>query len=62
LATDVVDDIDECLDIALWSAAAAAPILHTSTVAARGNKGNFMEDLLNGLPLPKNNRAQTKFR
>jgi molybdopterin/thiamine biosynthesis adenylyltransferase len=62
LAIDAVDDIDDRLDIALWSAAAAAPILHTSTVAARGKTGNFMTDLLLSRPRRKNNEMQTKFR
>jgi hypothetical protein len=51
LATDSVDDIDGCLDIALWSAAAAMPMLPMSTMeAASGKRGNFMADFLNEAP------------
>jgi hypothetical protein len=59
LVIDAVDDVDDCFDIALWSAAAAAPM---SRIVARGKRGSFMADLLGEPPLMKNSRMQTKFR
>jgi hypothetical protein len=53
LAIEVVDDIDDCFDIALWSAAAAAPRLPTSTKVAIGRTGNFMAGLLDEPPPKK---------
>jgi hypothetical protein len=47
LAIDAVEDIDDCLDIAPRSAALATPMLLTNRIEAeRGNRDNFMFDIL----------------
>jgi hypothetical protein len=45
LAIDAVDDIDECLDITLWSTALAAPMVPISRIEAdRGKRENFIAE------------------
>jgi hypothetical protein len=63
LAIDAVEDIDDCLDIALWSAALATPMLLTNRIEAeRGNRDNFMFDILNEQPPSSESEVSLQFR